>query len=127
MDKRKRFNPRAYSSNINSEKSKEKEVDNAIIAEIRQLRTDVKAEVNEIKGQFNSLKKKVESNERGDNGNAGGGGSGPLTSNGGGNAGRASRRKYCKCESCEERGVYCTHCSKCGESGHKRKDCTKNV
>jgi hypothetical protein len=110
---------------LSDEKNKEKEVDNAIIAEIRQLRTEVKAEVNEIKGQFNSLKMKVESNERGD-GNAGGGGSGSSNGGGGGNAGR-SRRKYCKCESCEERGVYCTHCSKCGESGHKRKDCTKNA
>ena len=101
---------------IDKEKNKDKDVDSAIIAEIRQLRTEVKAEVNEIKGQFNSLKQKVESSSDDGAGNA----------SGGGGDSRRSRRKYCKCQSCEERGVYCTHCSKCGESGHKRKDCTKN-
>ena len=32
-----------------------------------------------------------------------------------------------KCKACEDARVYCTHCALCGESGHKRRECPKNV
>jgi hypothetical protein len=35
-------------------------------------------------------------------------------------------KKFVKCDTCESVFEWCTHCNKCGESGHKRKDCTKN-
>ena len=36
-------------------------------------------------------------------------------------------QRFIKCKACEDARVYCTHCALCGESGHKRRECPKNV
>ena len=35
--------------------------------------------------------------------------------------------RFIKCKSREDARIYCTHCALCGESGHKRRECPKNV
>ena len=46
---------------------------------------------------------------------------------GSGGTGGAHRPNFkVKCENCEWEKKFCRHCTECGESGHSRKDCSKN-